>query len=363
MSRHPLVFVHSSDELYGADRMLLELVDAVPERAGCQVWLPTDLPHPAAPLCAELARRGVHVRHLDLPVLRRAYRTPRALAALAVRTRRLTAELRRTAPGIVYCTTSAAYLGAHSARRAGVPQVVGHVQEFWSGRDALVLAPLVRHCGRVIAISAAVAEALPGPVRARAQVVPNATPDPGPASSLSGRTGPLHYLVASRWNGWKGHRTLLAAWERAGAPGRLTVLGAAPPVGDAVDVAALVAGLSDAGSVDIVGEVPDPHRFIEAADVLVVPSDEPEPFGLVAIEAFARGRPVLASAAGGLAGIVTDGRDGWLFAPKDVGALAARLAALTRDDVTTAGASARRTYESAYSVDRYRRQWRAAVFG
>ncbi|RYZ25222.1 MAG: hypothetical protein EOP01_10615, partial [Propionibacteriaceae bacterium] len=49
----PLVFVHSSDELYGADRMLLEMVEAAradPRVPGLEVWLPTDLEHPAPEL-------------------------------------------------------------------------------------------------------------------------------------------------------------------------------------------------------------------------------------------------------------------------------------------------------------------------
>ena len=64
--------------------------------------------------------------------------------------------------------------------------------------------------------------------------------------------------------------------------------------------------------------MPDPARYVDQADVVLVPSDRAEPFGLVAIEAFARGRPVVASAGGGLVDIVTDGQDGWLFEPCDV---------------------------------------------
>ena len=83
----PLVLVHPSDELYGADRMLLEMVEAArsdPRVPGLEVWLPDDLAHPAPELslCRVLEQRGVAVRHLDLPVLRRAYRTPRGLAHL-----------------------------------------------------------------------------------------------------------------------------------------------------------------------------------------------------------------------------------------------------------------------------------------
>lgn len=356
-----VVFVHSSDELYGADRIVLELVGMLPDGWRATVLLPTDLEHGPTPLCVELERRGHAVRHVDLPVLRRAYRTPKHLARLAGRLRSLSRELRTLRPDVVYCTTSATYLGVVSARRAKVPRVVGHVQELWSRSDAVILTPFAARCDALIAISDAVAGALPARLRPRCSTVVNATADPGPVEPLDGRGGPLIYLVASRWNGWKGHRTLLDAWQRAGGPGRLLVLGGPPASGEAVDVARLADELGIADSVEIVGEVPDPSPWLRRADVVVMPSDAPEPFGLIAIEAFARGRPVIASAAGGLAEIVTDGVDGWTFPPRDAAALAAVLGGLDRDTVTHAGTAARARYEDRFTVARYGEQWRRAL--
>src|SRR4051812_43386094 len=125
----PLVFVHPSDELYGADRMLLAMVEAArddPRVPDLEVWLPTDLAHPAPQLslCRLLEERDVVVRHLDLPVLRRAYRTPAGLARLARRGAGLLGRLRRSGASTVYCTSSATLLAAPVARLAGVPRVL-----------------------------------------------------------------------------------------------------------------------------------------------------------------------------------------------------------------------------------------------
>ncbi|MEJ7719705.1 MAG: glycosyltransferase family 4 protein [Ilumatobacteraceae bacterium] len=174
------------------------------------------------------------------------------------------------------------------------------------------------------------------------------------------RERPLRFVVASRWNRWK-DTARYCAWDLAGCPGQLDVLGGPPLSGEVTDVPATVARLAVPETVRIVGEVADPAKFLCGADVAVIPSDEPEPFGLVAIEAFARGRPVVASAAGGLLDIVTDGYDGWTFEPGDVAALAAILRSLTVQAVVTAGDRARRTFEQRYTIERYRREWLDAV--
>lgn len=355
-----LIFVHTSDELYGADRMLLEQVAAVPRWVDVEVWLPNDLAHPAVPLCDLLERRGITVHHLALPIMRRANRTPRGIARLLRQSFGLLRRLRAVRPDMVYCTTSAAALAAPLARLARVPTVLAHVQEILDGPDRTVVGTLLRATHRTLAISEAVRAGLPAAVARRTRVVANATPEPEEYRPLGSHEGPLRFGVASRWNGWKGHATLLAAWDRID-DGTLVVLGGPPPSGDVTDVRALVAGLRRPESVEIVGEVADPWSRLADCDVVIVPSDQPEPFGLVAIEAYARGRPVVASAAGGLLDIVEDGCTGWLFPPRGVDRLAGVLRSLTPADVIAAGARARDRYEQRYTTERYGQQWRAAA--
>lgn len=73
---------------------------------------------------------------------------------------------------------------------------------------------------------------------------------------------------------------------------------------------------------------PQPHHLLStwyrAADVVVVPSRS-ESFGLVALEAAACGRPVVASAVGGLTSLVDDGVTGFLIDGDDPSAHASRL--------------------------------------
>jgi glycosyltransferase involved in cell wall biosynthesis len=84
--------------------------------------------------------------------------------------------------------------------------------------------------------------------------------------------------------------------------------------------------------VHLLGHQPPEGLFpaVAAADIVVMPSLW-EAFGIVALEAMALGRPIVASAAGGLRELVRDGRDGVLVPPDDPSALAGALMRLLGD--------------------------------
>ena len=92
----------------------------------------------------------------------------------------------------------------------------------------------------------------------------------------------------------------------------------------------------------------------QEADVCVVPSIWEEPFGLVAVEAMASGRPVCASRVGGLQDIVLDGETGYVFEREDSAGLAGHLARLLDDDVLRKrmGEAGRKRAENEYDWNR-----------
>lgn len=91
-----------------------------------------------------------------------------------------------------------------------------------------------------------------------------------------------------------------------------------------------------------------------AADICVVPSVWEEPFGLVAVEAMACGRPVCASRTGGLQEIIAHGETGFLFDRGDSAELAAQLSLLLNNPALCAqmGAAGRARAEAQYTWDR-----------
>lgn len=98
----------------------------------------------------------------------------------------------------------------------------------------------------------------------------------------------------------------------------------------------------------------------------VVPSLWPEPFGLVALETAAAGKPIVASDIGGLRDIVRDGETGLLVPPDDRPALAAGLSRLIADEALRErmGAAARRRaaeFSSAAIVPRFEQAYERAL--
>ncbi|MDJ0335417.1 glycosyltransferase family 4 protein [Salinibacterium sp. G-O1] len=200
----------------------------------------------------------------------------------------------------------------------------------------------------VVSVSSAAEGSLPGWLRRRSTIVTNATADVARVAPIPIEK-PLSLLVASRWNSWKGHRTLLLAWKEAKIEGRLLVAGGPPPGGKGIDVPEMARELNIIDSIEIIGETSELGAIIDRSHYLIVPSDEPEPFGLVAIEAFARGRPVVGSEAGGLGGIIDHRVNGYKYPNKDYRALAEVLRSLSIDDAVAKSADARAKYLATYS--------------
>lgn len=146
-------------------------------------------------------------------------------------------------------------------------------------------------------------------------VKPNGIADPGPFAG-----GGSGFLFLGRLSAEKGLPLLLAAWGEhpVGALGPLRIAGDGPDRGRAEAFAAT------RPDVEYLGPVAGEAKFdaIRAAAAMIVPSTWHEPLPTVVLEALACGRPVLASALGGLPYLVGDA--GWTV-PATVDALSAAL--------------------------------------
>jgi glycosyltransferase involved in cell wall biosynthesis len=131
----------------------------------------------------------------------------------------------------------------------------------------------------------------------------------------------LNIALVGRVNSWKGHSLLLHSFSKVIESHKELNLHFYGDVYQGMqfyreDLEKLVDKLNIKEKVTFHGFVED-QSFWDNIDILVIPSTEPEPFGMVAIQAMVRKIPVIASNHGGPSEILKDGA-GLLFTPGDV---------------------------------------------
>ncbi len=135
---------------------------------------------------------------------------------------------------------------------------------------------------------------------------------------------------------WKGHafflNALAAASRRDPSLVGLIAGDTSPPGGPLMrQLKALAQSLEIRQRVLFLGYRTDVPRLLSASHIVVVPSIEPEPAGLVNYEAMAMARPVIATRVGGIPEWIIDGENGLLIAPNDVEGFTAAILRLSRD--------------------------------
>lgn len=350
--------ITSSDDLYGADKICSQVASVLGalKNVNVEVWVPADTaPKPNSRLSSTLqsdTRRFV----VTMPILRRQYMNFFGFLMILKRFFPAAKLLRNRQINVVYLGTSACLPVGIIARLCGIRTVIFHMQEIWKGPEGKVMSILSRSASQIICISEASFQSLPEHLRARATVIPNGVEGPTDAALDRRSDHPTTFLMASRWNSWKGHGTLISAWSQVGHDKRLIILGGPPEIGARVDVNLLVSKLPNAETVSVVGEVSDIADYLREADFMIVPSDQPEPFGLVAIEAMSLGVPVIGSAGGGLAEVVDHGRTGYLFPFKDHLRLAELILKVSQENTMQMAAAAKAEFESRFSVNVFNRE-------
>ena len=180
----------------------------------------------------------------------------------------------------------------------------------------------------------------------RLVVKPNFMPDPGPAPT-PGRGG----VYVGRLSEEKGVATLLTAW-RAIRDTPLVVVGDGPERSNLESRASALdlTGVRFAGTLDTDACL----QVMRQAAFLVFPSEWYETFGRTLMEAFALGRPVVASRLGAAAELVTDEETGLLFDPGNAHHLARQVRRLMADPEVCRrlGRQARQVYEERYTSSR-----------
>lgn len=346
----------------GGEVQVFLLLDGLSERGHGQVLF-----CPPGSRSEQAAReRGIDVEAVPM-------RADLDLAAV----RRLAAGFGRRAPDLVHLHTSrATWLGGLAARWRGLPAVTTRrqdkrVKRGW--RTRLIYGSLVE---RAVAISPAVRRRLEeGGVAPDSLSTISSSVDPAALTPSRPREqtreslgvegdAPLLLVLAALVRR-KGVDVLLAALERADDRCVLVV------AGDGEERAALERDAGRRGlaeRVRFLGHREDKADLLAACDLFVLPS-RLEGLGVAALEAMSAGRPVVASAVGGLGEAVVDGETGRLVPPEDPKRLAAALDELIADPDLAArmGAAGRERiagrYDATGMVEAYEELYREVLAG
>jgi glycosyltransferase involved in cell wall biosynthesis len=344
-----VLFLYSTLTMGGAERQLALLVPEL-QRRGID------------PVVAALRHRGTHfdeLRSRGVATVFVAMRSRFDLLGL-VRAYRLW----RLRPDVVFTSSvDAQAIGQLVALRAGARHVTAEHGGAGVPR-ALHRRLLVRLVApRVDAIVAVSESQVPelldlGFARDRIRVIPNGIPPPAPSrtrdavrAELAAEPGDVVALLVATLRPEKRADRFVAAVLAAHVrdPRLYGVVAGGGPELERIRSAAAAAP----EIVRVLGERSDVPDLIEGADLVCLTSTF-EGLPLVVLEAMAVGRPVVATAVGGIPEAVGDGSTGWLVPPGDDEALADALVAAAGAGARRAamGDAARQHFRERYSLER-----------
>ncbi len=329
MNPVPILFVDHASAVGGAERSLLLILKYLDRSR----WQP-HLACVGGPLMEEALALGVAVYRLTMPRLRRSLRALMDWAYTAVNIARYAQRV--GAALLVANTVRTAFYGALAARFAGVP-LVWYMRDFWLAEtrprhlwiDRLGKQCLCAAAVHVIANSHATAGHLPCPDKL--SVVYNGIEVNEYDPTMDGAWFRKQYGIpqevpvvgmVGRLRPWKGQDRFLRvlAQVREIVPAvRGVVVGGNPfaiPNDYPQQLRNLTTELGLEGRVVFTDQLKDVRPALAAMDIFMHPGD-PEPFGLVNIEAMAMAKPVVAFAHGALPEIVIDGVTGLLVPAVD----------------------------------------------
>ena len=327
--------------------------------------------HGFEPIVATLGQRGRHFEaiqdevqtiHLDVS------------SRVDVRGIARTLRLARLQPEVVFTQgMNAQVLGSMVARRAGAPHVTAEhggagYERGW--HRELLTRFVSSNVARVICVSETQIPDLTrlGYARDVLSVIPNGIPEPQPEGDRAATRRQLGFedrdvvvLLVAMLRREKRPDVFVdaaaQAHERNAAVRGLVVGGG--PLYETIRARAALTG----AAVQVLGERSDVPTLMSCADVVCLTSDV-EAMPLTALEAMAVGRPIVATAVGGLTEIVEPGATGVLVPPGDPRAFADAIVELASNPRRrlVMGEEARTRFERDYTFERMVERY-AALFG
>lgn len=369
-----IVFLHSSSELYGSDRSLLNLVKNLDkDKFNITVILPED-----GPLVDKInSFDNVEVIINELAVLRRKNLSLSGMSKYFIELMRsikfINNLIKEKSIDIVYTNTSVIFVGGISAKICKVKSV-WHIREIIKSKyERFIVSKIVNiFSDYIIANSKATAEAI-SKNKDKVKVVYNAIDiekNSGledidevykeVAATIVKSNNKIKIGMAGRINRWKGQKLFvdmakLVSEENDNVEFLIAgdVYKGEDYILDDLKGYILESGVKD--KIGLLGQVDNMSNFYKKLDIFVLPSIQPEPFGLVVIEAMNNKLPVVATNHGGPVEIIDNNIDGFLVDYKDANEMAQVVNKLIKDKELRnyIAANAEKKVKEKFNVSRY----------
>ena len=231
--------------------------------------------------------------------------------------------------------TAVVFPGAIAAKRLK-KKSVWHIREIISSalENKMISFMMDRYADLIIANSKATGDALLVN-QDKVRVVYNAVDEKKTSGNVP------HELItvgmAGRINRWKGQKLLVdaAAIVHKECPDVIFEIAGETYQGEdqiKADLESYITKKKLENTVRLLGQINDMESFYLSLDVFILPSIQPEPFGLVVIEAMEYKLPVVATNHGGPTEIITDGQDGYLVDYRNAQEMAKRIIELVKNE-------------------------------
>jgi glycosyltransferase involved in cell wall biosynthesis len=362
-----ILLLHSSSDVYGASKIFLGTVQLLKKR-NHDVWVVLS---EDGPLVKKLASAGATVLMVRLGILRRKYFNPRGIInriATLLRARKQLQELiRKEKIELVYSNTTGVLAGAFAARNCGVRHI-WHVHEiienpFWLKQ---LLGHLMnRYAVGIIAVSEAVKQSWESVLPAeRITVIQNGI-DYSPylehehtltkelqlptAAIVIGMVGRVHY-----WKGQSYFLKLAGQLHQKHPSLHFLLAGDAYPGYEYLyqEMQTQIETLQLSEVVHNLGFREDIPAVMQTIDLLLLPSQQPDPFPTVILEAMASAKPVIATQFGGAVEMIDAGITGDLMPADQVDTAVSVIESwLDKNRLQAAGEAGRKRVLEKFSLE------------
>lgn len=330
-----ILFLHSSSELYGSDRSLLNILKEIDKsKYGIYVVLPCE-----GPLLEEIKKiNNVNVEIFKIAVLRRKNLSfsggIQYIKDFALSYGYIKNYINKNQIEIVDTNTSVVIPGAIAAKHLR-KKSIWHIREIIKSKaENMIISQIMnRYADIVIANSKATAQAIKVK-NTKIRVVYNAVDE----QNNTERIPHNKFIIgmAGRINRGKGQKLFVDVAEivHKKYPDVVFVVAGDAYAGEEylkIELDNYIKEKSLENTVELLGQVDNMNEFYKTIDIFALPSIHPESFGLVIIEAMEYGLPVIATNHGGPTEIIENNKNGFLVDYKSPDEMAYRIIELIED--------------------------------